>query len=332
MLAANWHSWITSGVGGSSRRQLQVPQRSWSTLSDAATAEDSTPQLGQRYSFISLWNWNWKEAFSSHLLLSLTYWKCVQKWFSFPCRSLRMGLLLDKESFSLLVLLLGSLPGSRRVRPVWLCGMMSFRQKIGSPGSSSKKGARQASDWLHWRRIEAQWFFITNLSLPATLLLIKACVLTDETSNQSLYKSTPLIKSSRVTYRAWHITSRFSSNIYLALCSFMIFIFLGLCSSPVLVSNQSLHILSLWVLSSGKTTQTDLSKKSSFNMTEDGGFVIIIGTIMSSQFPRATLWLCAVKDVDVDTMRCLNMKSSVALSIKSKDFNINAPRTVLYVL
>lgn len=60
--------------------------------------------------------------------------------------------------------------------------------------------------------------------------------------------------------------------------------------------------------------------------------MIIIGTIMSSQFPRATLWLCAVKDVDVDTMRCLNMKSSVALSIKSKDFNINAPRTVLYVL
>ena len=32
------------------------------------------------------------------------------------------------------------------------------------------------------------------------------------------------------------------------------------------------------------------------------------------------------------SMRCLNMKSSVVLSITSREFNINAPRTVLYVL
>ena len=298
MLAANWHSWITSGVGGSSRHQLQVLQRSWSTLSDAATAEDFRPQLGLRYSFISLWNWNWKEAFSSHLLLSLTYWQCIQTWFSFPCRSLRMGLLPEKERFF-------SFGSSPRISPrIWL-GRASLTLWDDACQAESwlswefiKKGARQASDWLHWRRIEAQWFFITNLSLPATLLLIKACVLKDETNNQSLYKSTTLIKLSRVTYRAWHITSRFSSNIYSALCLSMIFIFFGLYST--LCPSQTSHYI-YWAcgdLLSGNTTQTDLSKISSFNMTENGCFVIIIGTIMLSQFPRATLWLCAVKDVE----------------------------------
>lgn len=114
MLAANWHSWITSGVGGSWRRQLRVLQTNWLTLSAAATAEDFTPQLGLRNSFISLWNWNWKETFSSHLLLSPTFWKCIQKRISFLGRSLRMCLLPEKK-FSLLIPLLGSLQGSGQV-------------------------------------------------------------------------------------------------------------------------------------------------------------------------------------------------------------------------